>query len=82
MTAEAPAAAPRAGPENRRWRPTALERAFELAKSGRFATVTEIRSCLVAERYDAVSSQISGKSLVRQLDRLIASAKAEPVPAL
>jgi len=82
MTAEAPAAEPRASQEDRPWRLTTLERAFELAKSGRFANVSEIRSCLVAERYDAVSSQISGKSLVSQLDRLIASSRAEAVPAL
>src|SRR5262245_18202581 len=44
---------------------TALERAFQLAKSGDFATLEAIRSQLKAEGYPV--AQIVGKTLLRQL---------------
>jgi hypothetical protein len=44
---------------------TALERAFQLAKSGDFATIEAIKSKLKAEGYPI--SQIVGKSLIKQL---------------
>ena len=44
---------------------TALERAFQLAKSGELATVEAIRSRLKAEGYSV--SQIVGKALIKQL---------------
>ena len=49
--------------------PTALERAFELAKSGKYSSVAEIKKQLKAERYTL--EQITGKSLAKQLAALI-----------
>jgi hypothetical protein len=55
---------------------TALERAFELARSGKITTVAKIRQSLKAEGYS--DSQLIGNALVGQLRDLIRSAtKAE-----
>ena len=54
-------------------KPTALERAFMLAKSGHMNAVSDIRRQLLAERYDA--SQIQGPHLLKQLRGLIAAAR-------
>jgi hypothetical protein len=48
---------------------TAIERAFELAKSGRCASVAHIKRLLHAEGYSA--AQITGRVLTRQLETLI-----------
>ena len=48
---------------------TALERAFELARSGRFQTVTELKKLVIREGYQA--SQLEGSQLSRQLAALI-----------
>jgi hypothetical protein len=52
---------------------TALERAFELAKSGKFASISEIKSALVAERYS--TEKVTGATLNKQLRELIASSR-------
>lgn len=52
---------------------TALERAFELAKSGKYANVSEIKSALLAERYS--TEKVTGASLSKQLRGLIASSR-------
>jgi hypothetical protein len=52
---------------------TALERAFELAKSGSCASVQEIRKRLSAEGYPL--SQITGRTLSKQLVELIKTAR-------
>src|SRR5262245_22097899 len=54
---------------------TALERAFQLAKSGDFATIEAIKSKLKAEGYSV--SQIVGKTLIRQLRATAAAAKSD-----
>jgi hypothetical protein len=54
-------------------RPTTLERAFALAHSGRYLSVSEIRSQLRSEGYDI--SQLSGPSLQKQLRELCAGAR-------
>jgi hypothetical protein len=54
-------------------RKTALEIAFELARSGKCLTVPEIVTRLKPERYDAI--QVEGPALRKQLLRLIAEAK-------
>jgi len=51
--------------------PTALERAFELAKSGEYTSIVEIRSKLKSEGLG--TEQITGPSLLRQLRQLIAA---------
>jgi hypothetical protein len=48
-----------------------MERAFQLAKSGDCRSVDEIRKKLIQEGYYAM--QITGKSLLRQLQALISA---------
>lgn len=48
---------------------TAIERAFDLAKSGTCATIADIKAALKAEGYSLV--QITGPSLSKQLRALI-----------
>lgn len=48
---------------------TALERAFELAKSGKFASVSEVKSAVSKEGYSM--NQMEGPMLARQLRALI-----------
>ena len=53
-------------------RVTTLERAFQLARSGKCATVGELRQQLKAEGY--APDQITGPTLLRQLRELCAAA--------
>lgn len=53
---------------------TTLERAFELARSGRFGTVSELKLAVAAEGYD--KKQLEGQALSRQLSALIKAAAA------
>lgn len=55
---------------------TALERAFELARSGRYPTVAHIRRAISAEGYS--QGQIEGRELSRQLRELIAAVPRTP----
>jgi hypothetical protein len=55
-------------------RPTALERAFQLAKSGRPNTIVDIKKTLHSEGY--VTAQIEGHALHQQLRALILAARA------
>ena len=57
---------------------TALERAFQLAKSGRFSTVAEIVGALRRDRYDI--RPIQGPTLRRQLMALMKKARADDMP--
>lgn len=52
-------------------RPTAIERAFELARTGNCSTVSELKSALKAEGYD--TNGIVGGVLMKQLRALIAA---------
>jgi hypothetical protein len=53
--------------------PTVLERAFELARSGRFETVEFITKALRAEGYTTAEiGQITGRTLILQLRQLMA----------
>lgn len=54
-------------------RPTTLERAFELARTGNYIGIGEIREALRAEGY--VLSQLDGPSLQKQLRKLCVDAK-------
>jgi hypothetical protein len=58
-------------------RMTALERAFQLARSGSVAGLTEIVSSLNREGYSA--NQIEGRLLKRQLADLIKAARKASV---
>jgi hypothetical protein len=55
--------------------PTAIERAFALAESGRAGSLKAIREQLASEGYGRASLQ--GQSVSRQLSAIIAKAKAE-----
>jgi hypothetical protein len=55
-------------------RPTTLERAFELARSGSYTAVTEIAAVLKRERHDSVDAHLAGPSVRRDLRRLWESA--------
>ena len=57
------------------YRKTAMERAFDLARSGEASNVTDIITSLKREGYSA--DQIQGASLRRQLAALIKSARSE-----
>lgn len=50
---------------------TTLERAFELAKSGRFKSASDLKRAVAAEGYQ--KSQLDGPSLTRQLTAIIKS---------
>lgn len=54
---------------------TALERAFDLARSGRFSSMTDIRTALAAEGYS--TAQIDGPVLQRQLRGLMRDGKKD-----
>jgi hypothetical protein len=55
---------------------TALERAFQLAKSGSCKTVSDIKSRLRAEGYSV--DKITGPTLSKQLQALIQTARGQP----
>jgi hypothetical protein len=57
-------------------RPTALERAFELARSGKCADVAQVRLQLKAEGY--ARDQLTGPVLLRQIRDLCVAATAVP----
>lgn len=54
-------------------KPGAVERAFELARSGTCSSIKEIRTRLGAEGYSA--AQIDGPSLIKQLRSVLRDAK-------
>lgn len=54
-----------------------LERAFELAKTGKYATIGELRAIIKSEGYS--TAQIEGPALGRQLKRLMEANKSVPI---
>lgn len=52
-----------------------VERAFELARTGHYRTVTEIRGALKAERLEAVEPSLAGPSIRAQLKAAIRQAR-------
>ncbi len=60
-------------------RPTEIERAFQLARSGGPASVEDIKTQLKREGYR--TSQIDGPALLKQLRNLIQAAHATGPPA-
>ena len=53
---------------------TALERAFELARSGQFLSVAELRRVVSHEGY--VVSQLDGRALGSQLTKIIRQSRS------
>ena len=58
---------------------TALERAFELARSGDCRSTDDIRKRLNAEGYSG--QQVTGPTLLRQLREICAASRPEPTEA-
>jgi hypothetical protein len=56
--------------------PTAVERAFELARSGQCLTIQDIRRQLSGEGYLDVRHHLCGRSIMGELGRLIKAALA------
>jgi hypothetical protein len=56
---------------------TALERAFQLAKSGNVATVDALKNQLKTEGYSVAT--VTGKALTRQLRALIHASQNEHI---
>ena len=52
------------------FRPTALERAYELARSGQCRTVSDIKARLQAEGHERVQDRLYGGSLTSALRKL------------
>ncbi len=52
------------------FRLTALERAYQLARSGACRTVTDVRQTLVVEGYERVQDALYGPALVSDLRKL------------
>ena len=59
-------------------RPSTLERAFALARSGECAGVVDIRARLKAERFDLIEAHLQGPAINKQLRRLCQEAQAVP----
>ena len=57
--------------------PSIIERAFELARSGDYATIDDIRKRLKSERYSQVDAHLAGISVRRQLLDLCREARGE-----
>jgi hypothetical protein len=55
--------------------PSTLERAFELARTGEYAGVNEIRAQLKREQHESVDAHLAGPSLSRQLKALCEAAQ-------
>jgi hypothetical protein len=60
-------------------RMTALERAFQLARSGQVLTVSEIKTSLARDGYSI--NQLDGPSLRRQLVGLIRASRLDDIKA-
>lgn len=58
-------------------RRTTIERAYELARSGECATISEIKLRLKAERYDDIAGQLYGRAMVAALRSLCEAARRE-----
>jgi hypothetical protein len=56
---------------------TTVERAYELARSGGFRTVSEIKARLRAEGYYDVMAQIEGRAIVAALRKLLLVSRPE-----
>jgi hypothetical protein len=59
-------------------KPTTLERAFELARSGECTGVAQIRMRLRAEGYRDGQAHTAGMSIRKQLDKICTEAQKKP----
>lgn len=63
-------------------RPTTLERAFQLARSGEVRGIVDIKARLRAEGYGDAATQLTGPKLISELRRLCVAARGPAAPAL
>jgi hypothetical protein len=54
-----------------------VERAYQLAQSGRFQTMSEIKNQLRAEGYYDAAAQLEGRTLTKDLRRIIEAARQD-----
>jgi hypothetical protein len=59
-------------------RPGVIERAFQVAKSGKVGNIKDVRTQLAGEGYSNVNMALTGRSLAQQISRMIIEAKAAP----
>jgi len=59
-------------------RPGVIERAFQLAKSGKVGNISDVRTQLAGEGYSNADIAVTGRSLAHQLSRMIVDAKPRP----
>ena len=59
------------------YRVPTVERAYQLARSGDFANVAELKARLKAEGYGDADAQLAGPFIRRQLTKLCAAAMLE-----
>jgi len=60
-------------------RPSVIERAFQVAKSGKVSDIKQLRQQLAGEGYTNAAHALTGRSLQQQLSRMITEAKNIPV---
>ena len=58
------------------YRPTTIERAYELAQFGPCESVDDVRAQLKRERHESVESHLSGPTIGRQLRALLVKRRA------
>ena len=59
-------------------RPGVIERAFQVAKSGKVGNIKDVRMQLTGEGYSNVNMALTGRSLAQQISRMIIEAKSAP----
>ncbi|TPG13674.1 hypothetical protein [Sphingomonas oligophenolica] len=65
---------PTTSPPPSNHRPSTIERAYQLARSGSCGSVDDVRRSLVAEGHDSVLAHLSGPTIRRALAALCKSA--------
>jgi hypothetical protein len=61
-------------------RPSVVERAFQIAKSGKVANIAALRKQLTDEGYTNAVQALAGRSLANQLTRMITDARTPRTP--
>ena len=61
-------------------RPSVIERAFQIAKSGKVADMPALHKQLLEEGYATAAQALAGRSLVNQLGRMMAEARTPRTP--
>ena len=61
-------------------RPSVVERAFQIAKSGKVPNIAELRKQLSEEGYGNATQALAGRSLANQLTRMITDARTPRTP--